>query len=167
MRQKLGKPGRSYRPPRIRVPNEERALFQVESEKFIGVIKRLSLTGGSAILSRTPIPEGTLAIMSLKTVFGKVEARIQLLHTGADGIPLAQAFRFLHMDDLSRERFRAAAEQMQREGFSDVEEERESPSLARSMSKLGECIRRLSETITSGRSSGAKKGTIPGLKTTR
>ena len=121
MPQKLGKPGRSCRPPRIRVPNNERALFKVESEKFIGVIKRLSLTGGSAILSKGPIPEGTLASMSLKTVFGKVEAQIQLLHTGADGIPLAQAFRFIHMDGVSRKRFSAAAEQMQREGFSDVE----------------------------------------------
>ena len=124
MRQKLGKPGRSYRPPRIRVPNHERALFKVESEKFISVIKRLSLTEGSSILSRGPLPERTLSRMNLQTVFGKVEAQIQLLHTGADGIPLAQAFRFIHMDDVSRERFSAAAEQMQREGFSDVEEER-------------------------------------------
>jgi hypothetical protein len=167
MGRKLGKPGRSYRPPRIRVPNNERALFEVEGEKFIGVIKRLSLTGGSAILSRGPIPEGTLAIMSLKTVFGKVEAQIELLHTGADAIPLAQAFRFLHMDDVSRERFGAAAEQMQREGFSDVEEERASLSLAQSLTKLGESIRRLSVAITSSRRIGTKKGTIRKLKTTR
>lgn len=167
MRQKLGKPGRSYRPPRIRVPNNERALFEVENVKFIGVIKRLSLTGGSAILSRGPIPKGTLAIMNLKTVFGKVEAQIQLLHTGADGTPLAQAFRFLHMDDVSRKRFIAAAEQMQREGFSDVEEARESLGFAQSLTKLGESIRRLSVAIMSGRRTGAKKRTIRGLKTTR
>ena len=160
MPQKLGKPGRSCRPPRIRVPNNERALFKVESEKFIGVIKRLSLTGGSAILSKGPIPEGTLASMSLKTVFGKVEAQIQLLHTGADGIPLAQAFRFIHMDGVSRKRFSAAAEQMQREGFSDVEGERESLGFAQSLTKLGDSIRRLSVAITSGRRTGAKKRTI-------
>jgi hypothetical protein len=59
MRQKLNKPGKSQRPPRIRVPNNERALFTVESEKFIGVIRRISLTGGSALLSKDPIPEGT------------------------------------------------------------------------------------------------------------
>lgn len=161
MRQKLGKPGRSRRPPRIRVPNNERALFKVESTNFVGVIKRVSVTGGSAILSKGPIPEGTMAIMSLKTVFGKVEAQIQFLHTRADGIPLAQAFQFLHMDDVSRKRFNAAAEQMQREGFSDVEMERESLGLAHeSLSRLGESIRRLSEAITSGRRTGAKKGTI-------
>jgi hypothetical protein len=99
--------------------------------------------------------------MSLKTVFGKVDAQIQFLHTGADGIPLAQAFQFLHMDDVSRERFSAAAEQMQREGFSDVEEKREPLGLTHhSLSKLGESIRRLSVAITSGRRTGVKKGTI-------
>jgi hypothetical protein len=160
MQQKPSKPGKSNRPPRIRVPNNERALFSIESEKFIGIIKQVSLTGGSALLTKGPIPEGTLAIMSLKTVFGKVEAQIQFLHTGADGIPLAQAFQFLHMDDLSRERFQAAAEQMQREGFSDVEEGPESFGLAyQSLSKLGESIRRLSIAINASRWVGAKKGT--------
>src|SRR5579864_9056347 len=120
MRQKLQESGKIARPPRIRVPNNERALFTLGNQKFIGVLRRLSLTGGSAILTKGPIPQGTLAIMSLKTVFGKVEAQIQFLHTGADGIPLAQAFQFLHMDDVSRKRLTAAAEQMQREGFSDV-----------------------------------------------
>ena len=104
MPRKLQRP--RSRPPRIRVPNNERALFTVESEKFVGVIKRLSLTGGSAILAKGPIPQGALAEMGLKTVFGKVTAQIQFLHTGADGLPLAQAFRFLDMDDISRERER-------------------------------------------------------------
>jgi len=99
-----------------------------------------------------------LGIMSLKTVFGKVEAQIQFLHTGADGIPLAQAFQFLHMDDVSRKRLTAAAEQMQREGFSDVEEPTESPGLAyQSLSKVRESIRLLSVAITSVRRSKPKR----------
>jgi hypothetical protein len=98
--------------------------------------------------------------MNLKTVFGKVQAQIQFLHTGADGIPLAQAFQFLHMDDLSKQRFKAAAEQMQREGFSDVEGERELFGLAYQVSKLGESIRRISMAINVSRRVGAKKGTI-------
>src|SRR5271170_4015943 len=92
---------RSSRPPRIRVPNNERALFTVDAKKFVGVMRRLSLTGGSAVLSSGPIPAGTLADMDLGTVFGKVTAQIQFMHTGADGIPLAQAFRFIDMDDVS------------------------------------------------------------------
>ena len=123
MPQKSGKTGKRTRPPRIRVPNHERALFTVDTSKFVGVIQRLSLTGGSAILAKGLIPQGTIGKMGLNTVFGKVEAQIEFLHAGADGIPLAQAFRFLAMDSVSSKRFAAAAKQMEKAGFSDVEEE--------------------------------------------
>ncbi len=155
MRQKLEKNRKNTRPPRIRVPNNEQAIFTVDNQKFIGVIKRLSLTGGSAVFTRNLIPHGTLGEMALKTVFGKVEAQIQFLHTGADGMPLTQAFRFLDMDDTSRRRFTAAAELMQREGFSDAKEER--GPLDFGLSKLGESIRRLSGAVGPGRRDGAKR----------
>ena len=108
------------RAPRIRVPNNERAIFVVDEAKFLGVIQRLSLTGGSAVLAKGPIPQGSMGELVLNTVFGKVTAHIEFLHTGADGIPLAQAFRFLAMDDDSSRRFAAAAKQMEKEGFSDA-----------------------------------------------
>ncbi len=41
---------------------------------------------------------------------------------GADGISLAQAFRFVRMDNVSQERFSAAAKQMESLGFSDGKE---------------------------------------------
>src|SRR5436853_4353258 len=109
------------RPPRIRVPNNERALFVVEEQKFIGVVQRLSLTGGSTVLAKGPMPEGTIGEMVLNTVFGKVEAQVEFMHVGADGKPHAQAFRFLHMSDTSASRFDAAARQMEQAGFGDVE----------------------------------------------
>ena len=62
----MKKSRKSARPPRIRVPNNERALFTVNNQKFVGVIQRLFLTGSSAILSKGPIPQGTLADMGLK-----------------------------------------------------------------------------------------------------
>jgi hypothetical protein len=159
MPQKLQKSRTSSRPPRIRVPNHERALFTVNDQKFVGVIQRLSLTGGSAILSKGPIPQGTLADLGLNTVFGKVKAQIQFLHNGADGNPLAQAFRFIDMDDVSRERFSAAAAQMQNAGFSDVEENGNSLGAltSESVSKLLDSISRLSELISSGRRKSARK----------
>jgi hypothetical protein len=86
-RQSLNRSRKSTRPPRIRVPNHEHALFTVNNQKFVGVIQQLSLTGGSAILSKGPIPQGTLADMGLNPVFGKVRAQIQFLHRGADAIP--------------------------------------------------------------------------------
>ena len=152
MPQKVQRRRKGTRAPRIRVPNNERALFTVDNRKCVGVIQRLSLTGGSAVLSKGPIPQGTLAEMRLNTVFGKVTAQIEFLHTAADGIPLAQAFRFLQMDDVSCGRFSAAAEQMERAGFSDVEE-KGSPlgdPASQSLSKLLEGIRHLLAMITPG-----------------
>jgi hypothetical protein len=143
-------PGKRSRPPRIRVPNNEKALFTVDAKKFVGVIRRLSLTGGSAVLSSGPIPEGTLAEMDLGTVFGKVSAQIQFMHPGADGVPLAQAFRFIDMDEVSSKRFAAAAKQMEKAGFSDAKAS-ENPlgNLAsQTLNKLRDSIRTLSDAIT-------------------
>ena len=158
MPQKGNRSGKRTRPPRIRVPNQERALFTVDASRFVGVIQRLSLTGGSAILAKGPISQGTAGEMSLSTVFGKVTAHIEFLHSGADGVPLAQAFRFLTMDDVSAQRFEAAAKQMEVAGFSDVEEKDESLGdlAANSLSKLRDSVRRLSGAITAVRSVGAK-----------
>ncbi len=141
------------RPPRIRVPNNEQALFTVDARKFLGVIQRLSLTGGSVVFSQGPIPLGTLAEMELNTVFGRVTAHIEFLKTGADGIASAQAFRFLGMDDASSERFDAAARQMQSSGFSDAEEQGTSfvDHASKSLSKLRNSMHYLSELIHSVR----------------
>jgi hypothetical protein len=158
MPQKGNRSAKRTRPPRIRVPNRERALFTVDASRFVGVIQRLSLTGGSAILAKGPIPQGTAGEMSLSTVFGKVTAHIEFLHTGADGVPLAQAFRFLAMDDVSAQRFEAAAKQMEVAGFSDAEEKEDSLGdlAATSLSKLRDSVRRLSGAITAVRSVDAK-----------
>jgi hypothetical protein len=142
MRQASRKAGKQSRPPRIRVPNNEKAVFIVETHKFVGVIQRLSLTGGSVLLAKSSIPPGTLGSMILATVFGKVTAEIEFLRTGADGMPLAQAFRFVRMDSVSQERFSAAAKQMQSEGFSDVEENPLGDLASRTISKLRDGIRR-------------------------
>lgn len=124
MSRKINKPGKQGRPPRIRVPNEEKAIFVVDQQKFLGIVRCLSLTGGSALLVKGSFPEGTLGEIALSTVFGKVSAHIEFLHRGADGVPLAQAFRFLAMDDVSTKRFKAAVAQMQMAGFSDVDEQK-------------------------------------------
>ena len=124
----------------------------------MGVIQCLSLTGGSVVLPKGPIPQGTVAEMALKTVFGKVSAQIEFLHTGADGIPLAQAFRFLAMDDVSSERFSAAARQMEIEGFSDADAEVNplSSQVSQTLGKLNSSIRRLAGMIGSGRQTDTK-----------
>jgi len=111
---------RKHRPPRIRVPHQQKAIFTVEGQKLIGIVQRLSLTGGSALLVRGPIPEGALGEIVFGTVYGKVSANIEFLHTGADGVPLAQAFSFLTMDATSSQRFSRALEQMHASDLSDT-----------------------------------------------
>lgn len=142
------------RPPRIRVPHQQKAIFTVDDRKFVGIIQRLSLTGGSALLVKGPIPEGTLGEMALGTVLGKVNAHIEFLHTGADGVPLAQAFAFVMMDDVSSKRFKAAAEQMYSAGVSDVEQKQTSIDAA--FETLRESLRLLSGMLASGRRTGPK-----------
>jgi hypothetical protein len=139
------------RAPRIRVPNNERAIFSVDEAKFVGVIQRLSLTGGSAVLSKGPILPGEMGDMILNTVYGKVTAHIEFLHTGADGVPLAQAFRFLAMDDDSSRRYAAAAQEMERQGFSDAPEKRlgSSGTGSNALSLLMHSVRRLAASISS------------------
>lgn len=137
-----------HRPPRIRVPHQQKALFTIDKQKFIGVIQRLSLTGGSALLVKGPIAAGTLGEMTMATVLGKVNAQIEFLHTGADGVPLAQAFRFLAMDEVSSNRFKMAAEEMLA-GFSDVKQKQTPVDVA--FETLRESIRQLSGMLASGR----------------
>ena len=147
---------KSGRAPRILVPNHERALFTVETQNFVGVIHRLSLTGGSAILAKGPVPNGTLGKMALNTVFGKVTAQIEFLRGGADGVPSAQAFRFFDMDDVSSRRFAQAIEQMQKAGFSDVEAQEESFG-TQAFDRLREGIQRLSIALSPGRRPRAQR----------
>jgi hypothetical protein len=152
---KKSKTAHRQRAPRIRVPNSERALFQVNDARFVGVIQRLSLTGGSAVLSKGPISEGTMGDLALNTVFGKVRAQIEFLQTGADGVPLAQAFRFLAMDDASTQRFSAAAERMHNEGFSDTPLPAKSALSSPASEVLGKLlysVRRIAVTLVATRS---------------
>ena len=152
---KSQKPRQNERAPRIRVPNSERALFAIQNAHFVGVLQRLSLTGGSAVLSKGPIAYGTMGDIALNTVYGKVCAQIEFLQTGADGVPLAQAFRFLTMEDASAKRFAAAAEEMVREGYSDAPLTRTSPLSAPASETLGQLlssVRRLAAALVANRS---------------
>ncbi|SRR5260370_961309 len=157
MSRKIDNARKQSRPPRIRVPYQQKVIFTVDNQSFVGIVQRLSLTGGSALLVKGPIPEGTLGEMALGTVFGKVNAHIEFLHTGADGVPLAQAFAFLAMDAVSSKRFKTAAEQMQSAGFSDVEQKQTPIDVAfESWSKLRESVRQISGLLISGRPTRSK-----------
>jgi hypothetical protein len=151
---KSQKLSRRPRAPRVRVPNRERALFTVDGSNFVGVLQRLSITGGSALLSRGPIPHGTMGDIAFKTAFGKVTAHVEFLQSGADGVPLAQAFHFLAMEDASSERLAAASRKMQQEGRSDVPPTKRSTSPAAGvLNQLFSSIRHLAGALMPERAS--------------
>jgi len=131
------------------VPHQQKAIFTLDSKKVVGVVQRLSLTGGSALLMQGPIPEGTLGEMAFGTVFGRVNANIEFLHTGADGVPLAQAFAFLTMDDRSSHRFKNALEEMHTSDLADFAPKQTQIDVA--FDKLRESIRQLSGILNSAR----------------
>lgn len=108
------------------------------------------------MLSKGPIAAGTMGDITMKTVFGKVSAQVEFLQTGADGIALAQAFRFLAMEDESSRRFAAAAKQMEEEGYGDAPAEKQSALTAPASESLGmllHSVRRLAATLVAGRAS--------------
>lgn len=152
---KRQKSRKAARAPRIRVPNNERAQFAINDTRFVGVLQRLSLTGGSAVLSKGPVPQGTLGEIGMDTVFGEVSARIEFLQTGADGVPLAQAFRFLAMESKSAKRFADFAKLMEQAGYSDAPQTKPSALSAPASETLGlllHSVRRLAATICASRS---------------
>jgi hypothetical protein len=138
-----------YRPPRIRVPHQQKAIFTVDNQRLLGVVQRLSLTGGSALLTKRPIPQGTLGQMLFGTVFVKVNAHIEFLHRGADGVPLSQAFSFITMDAVSSQRLKKALEEMNTSEFSDDVPERNRIDVA--FETLRQSVRLLSGMLDSVR----------------
>jgi len=101
-----------------------RLLRGDDRASVLGIVRCLSLTGGSVLLVKGSFPVGTLGELALGTIFGKVRAHVEFLQLGADGVSRAQAFRFVAMDDVSTKRFNAAVKQMQMAGFSDVVEQK-------------------------------------------
>src|SRR5208283_2712672 len=110
----------------------------------------------SAVLSKGPISRGTMGDVVMKTVFGKVSAHIEFLQTGADGVPLAQAFRFLGMGSTSAKRFADSAKLMEEAGYSDAPQTKPSALSAPASETFGlllNSVRRLAATIAASRSS--------------
>jgi hypothetical protein len=101
------------RSPRFSVPNNEQVLVSIESEQLKGTLQLLSLTGGAVRLDKR-FDSGTLGDIRINTVSGVVMAAIELLQM-ANG--RAQAFRFLAMGPVARQRLTDALNQMRRQGL--------------------------------------------------
>ena len=98
---------------------------------------------------RGPIAERTLGEILFATAFGKVNAHIEFLHVGADGVPLSQAFAFITMDADSNQRLKQALEEMNTSEFSD--DVREQNQIDMAFETLRQSVRRLSGMFASVR----------------
>jgi hypothetical protein len=92
--------------------------------------------------------------MVFGTVFGKVNAHIEFLHTGADGLPLAQAFAFVTMDDRSSQRFKKALEEMHTSDLADLVPRQTQIDVV--FERLRESVRQLSGMLNSVRQTESK-----------
>jgi hypothetical protein len=104
---------RRVRSPRYSVPNKEQIIVSVGTEKLKGTLHLLSLTGGAISLDKR-FASGTLGDIGMNTVSGNFTAAIEFLQM-ANG--RAQAFRFVAMGPVARERLEDALKRMRGQGL--------------------------------------------------
>jgi hypothetical protein len=101
------------RSPRFRVPNNEQAVVTIGSEQVRGTLQLLSMTGGTIRLQKR-LPSGTFADIAVKTTSGTFRAAIEFLKMAN---PSAQAFRFVAMEPVSRNRLNDGLNKMRAQGL--------------------------------------------------
>ena len=101
------------RSPRFSVPNEEQVVVSVGTEHLKGTLHLLSLTGGAVRLGKR-FPAGTLGDIGINTVSGNFSAAIEFLQMASGK---AQAFRFIAMSPVARERLQDVLKKMRGQGL--------------------------------------------------
>jgi len=102
------------RASRFKVPNNERVLISIESERMAGTLAVLSVTGGTIRLPRR-VPHGTFAEIQMDTVAGSLSAVIELLAIRGT----TQAFRFVHTEPSNKKRLEKTLEVLESQGLGD------------------------------------------------
>jgi hypothetical protein len=104
---------KGVRSPRFVVPNKEQAVVSIGSEKLRGTLHMLSLTGGTIRMEKR-FASGTLADIGIETASGTFSAAIELLRTAGGN---AQAFRFIAMGPVARDRLNDGLNKMRAQGL--------------------------------------------------
>jgi len=101
----------SIRAPRTTFPTPEPADFRVEDKLLKGSLRRLSLTGGCALLGKQ-VKTGTLAEIAIPTPLGPVIGLIEFLGSGAKQPAGSEfGFRFVAFDEEHHDRLTKALHQ--------------------------------------------------------
>ena len=109
----------SLRAPRVTVPNDEQVIVSsVDSKPVVGILVKLSATGGSVRVSKSYMPK-TVGEITLKTASGKVTAAVEFLRTRVAGVGQTQAFRFIHIEPADRCRLENALDEMRKRGLGE------------------------------------------------
>ena len=89
-------------------------MVAVGAEQFKGTLHLLSLTGGAVHLNKR-FAAGTLGDIAINTVEGNFSAAMEFLQMAAAG--KAQAFRFIAMSPVARERLQDTLKKMRGQGL--------------------------------------------------
>jgi hypothetical protein len=100
---------RRVRSPRYSVPNKEQIVVSVGAEQLRGTLH----LGGTVRLDKR-FASGTLGDIGINTVSGNFSAAIEFLQMASGR---AQAFRFVAMVPIARERLEDALKKMRRQGL--------------------------------------------------
>lgn len=99
------------RAPRTSFTKPEPADFRVENQLLKGGLRRLSMTGGCAVLQKN-ICGGTFGEIAISTRLGPVCGLVEFLGRGKSTHAAEVAFRFIAFNDDDHERLSQALKQL-------------------------------------------------------
>lgn len=109
-------PHYTLRSPRVRISKAPKVVFTLDNVRIDGVLRKLSLTGGLATLSRA-CSSGALAEVKINTASGHLEALVELLpRLEVGGL---QPFRFVAMGDSDQELLSNTVNRLRRTGHAE------------------------------------------------
>lgn len=106
------------RAPRVRVPNKEPVIFNIENQLLAGVLQKLSLTGGLAQVTKCP-DRAALAQINLNTVSGPVCGLIEFLRPEKRWGGYLLPFRFIALAEVDEARLKKTLHVMLENGLGE------------------------------------------------
>ena len=114
------------RAPRVNVPNKEQAIVTLGAKHVLGVLCKLSISGGSLRMSK-PLAKGTVADLTIRSTSGPIKSAVEFLGPANRGALPPQAFRFIHMGPAESRRLENSLDEIRKQGFGEKQDWRFHP----------------------------------------